>query len=302
MQIHVKTIRIIEASGPDRHGLLRERIKELEQEGFKVLFNETSPNQSWPYTSGSVEDRLKAFEDAMTEDASDAVMWSRGGYGSSDLLPHINWKKIKRANPKPIIGFSDACAAQSALLVHTGRFSLHAPMPGTTLWRQNGDEDVRTLFDILRGTRQNGSITLNPVGKTITTPSSIHRQIFGGCLTVISSLLGTSYLAKQFKNSILFFEDTGENPGRIIRNLNQWHQSGLLDNIAALVLGCFTAMGAPLPDCAPLLYQEVAKRFKVPIFVSSEFGHVSPNFVLPIGGFGSIENGQLKWSISKDVS
>ena len=295
--MNIKTIRIIKASGPDRNGLLDTRIKEIETAGFRVLFDDIKADPHWTFTAGSVKDRLAALEGAFIEDKSDAVMWVRGGYGASDLLPLLAWDKIKAARPKPIIGFSDVCAAQSALFVHTGRISLHAQMPATTTWKKNGEDDVIQLFETMRGARTSGTINVAPIGLKAKSATPAGR-LFGGWLTVLSSLIGTPYLPRHFDETILFFEDVGENPGRVLRNLNQWQQAGHFRNIEALVLGSFTDMGAPIPDNASFLYEEVAARFDIPVFASTDFGHVSPNYLLPVGGHGTIKDNLLTWNLS----
>ena len=111
----VRTIRIIKASSLGREGLLGSRVRELEAAGFKILFDDITPDSAWSWTAGTIEDRSKALNEALLEDSSDAVLWARGGYGASDLLDLVPWNEVSRAKAKPIIGFSDVCAAQSAL-------------------------------------------------------------------------------------------------------------------------------------------------------------------------------------------
>jgi len=295
----VKTIRIIKASSPDREDLLPSRIEELKQYGFKVLFDDMTPEPSWLWTAGSISNRSKSLNNALLEQDSDAVMWARGGYGASDLLDMIPWEQIKHAKPKPIIGFSDVCAVQAALYTKTGRPSIHGPMPATVTWKRSGSDDVETLVNILKGQQTSGQINVSAAQKN---PSSVHGILFGGCLSVLSSLIGTKYLRTDFKDHILFFEDIGENPGRVIRMLNQWQQSGLFHGVQALVLGCFSDLGGGLPDSAPVLIEEVTRRFKLPTFSSPDFGHISPNKPLVMGASAEIKHNALKWQLSTHLS
>jgi muramoyltetrapeptide carboxypeptidase len=290
----VRTIRIIKASSLDREGLLPARVKELEAAGFKVLFEDITPNDHWTWTAGSIKDRSKALNSALLESESDAVMWARGGYGASDLLDLVPWDKVAKSKPKPIIGFSDVCAAQSALYAKTKRISIHGPMPATTTWKKSGTSDVDSLIELLQGKSKSGGLDIKPV---LGSPKGAEGTLFGGCLSVLTSLIATPYLPANLSGHMLYFEDIGENPGRVIRMLNQWHQTGLFKGVQAIVLGAFSDLGGGLPDSAPVLLEEVFERFKIPTFHSKDFGHVSPNLPLVMGATGVIENNKLKWTL-----
>lgn len=291
--MNVKTIRIIKASSSDREGLLPGRIKELEAAGFKVLFDEMLPDPAWSFCAGNVQNRLAALTSALLEETSDAVMWARGGYGASELLEQLPWSTIKAAKPKPIIGFSDVGAAQSALYVMTGRHSVHGPMPATKTWNLNGTSDTQALIRLLKGESRSGAFSVEGAAQ-----SPIQGTVFGGNLAVLSALIGTPYLPKSLAGHILLFEDIAENPGRIVRALNQWKQSGQFAGVKALILGSFTDLGGNLPDNAPMLIDELRRRFEIPIFSTAAFGHVSPNAPFVIGSDGEIANGTFTWTLS----
>ncbi|MCX6126322.1 MAG: LD-carboxypeptidase [Proteobacteria bacterium] len=284
----IKTLRIIKASSPDREGILLGRIKELEDAGFDVLFEELSLDPSWPYCASSVQNRSRAFNEALMEDQSDAVWWARGGYGTSELLDFVPWPKVLAAKTKPIIGFSDACAAQSALYTITGRASIHGPMPATVTWKKSGSSDIHHLVACLKGESDHLSFEVEGPSRKIV------GKVFGGSLSVLTSLIGTNYIPKSLAGHILMFEDIAENPGRIIRMLNQWYQSGKLSGVCALVFGTFTILGGELADNSPLIYEEIRKRFSLPIFTTTAFGHGSPNEPFVIGNLGEIAGGKFR--------
>jgi muramoyltetrapeptide carboxypeptidase len=295
----VRTIRIIKASSPDREGLLHSRIAELTKAGFKILFDDINPDPDWSWTAGSVESRSKALNNALLEQESDAVMWARGGYGASDLLDLIPWSHLTQSKPKPVIGFSDVCAVQAALYTKTHRISIHGPMPATVTWKKAGTADVDTLIDLLKGRIVSSRISVSSVGKKTKT---IQGPLFGGCLSVLTSLIGTPYLPRHLKDHILYFEDIGENPGRIIRMLNQWQQSGLLNGVSALLLGQFSQLGGDLPDSDRVLAEEIFRRYGLPTFTSKDFGHISPNQPIVMGAQGEIKGDDLTWHLPKTIS
>lgn len=293
----VKTIRIVKGSSPDREGLLPARIAELKGYGFKILYDDVIPDPQWPYCAASVKDRVTEVTRAFVEPESDAVMWARGGYGASELLPYMPWSEIRKMKSKPVIGFSDTCAFQSALYVMTGRCSLHGPMPATVTWKKHGTHDVEQMVALLQGKTHTGHFDIEPVRFPEHCkdhhPSGI---LFGGSLAVLTSLIGTPYLPTSFKDYILVFEDITENPGRVMRMLNQWQQSGRFAGVKALVFGAFTGLGGNLPDNAPMLYEEIARRIELPIFKTTDFGHISPNIPFVIGSHAHLTEKRLHWT------
>jgi muramoyltetrapeptide carboxypeptidase len=133
--VAVKTIRIIRPASREKTVDIQNPIKQLESSGFVVRFDDRMPSANdWPYTSGSIEARANELNSALFEEGTDAIWCGRGGYGCSDLLPLIEWDKLKRIRPKLCIGFSDISALHSALWTKLNWHGLHAPMPATELW------------------------------------------------------------------------------------------------------------------------------------------------------------------------
>ena len=60
--------------------------------------------------------------------------------------------------------------------------------------------------------------------------------LVGGNLTVLAGMIGSDYLP-DWKNKILFIEETGEEPYRIDRMLTQLKLAGVLKNINGFVFG-----------------------------------------------------------------
>jgi muramoyltetrapeptide carboxypeptidase len=122
--------------------------------------------------------------------------------------------------------------------------------------------------------------------------------LFGGCFTVLTNLIGTPYLPSSLAGHIVFFEDTDENPARLMRAFNQWLQSGLLNNAKALIIGSLRNLGEKIADCAPYVYEHFANRAgpSLPVFSTADFGHSSPNFPLMVGAHATIKGNQLKWT------
>lgn len=292
-------LRIIRPSSREQNDLLTPRLGELEAAGFKVAYEDLPADPTWAYTSSTPEARAKALESALTEPSTDVVMAARGGYGASDLLGLLDWQKLRRAKPKLLVGFSDVSALHSALYAQLGWPGLHAPMPATTLWKKNGTQDVEALLANLakyfEGGETSGSMPLAAVSRGA--PARIEGKLFGGCFTVMTNLIGTPYFPKSLAGHVLFFEDTDEHPGRLMRAFNQWQLSGALNDVRAVVIGYLKGLGEKIPDCAPFVYERFAARTSVPVYSTPLFGHTSPNFPLMVGAAGAIEGDRLTWRL-----
>ena len=291
-------MQIIRTSSRESQNFLRQRGAELELAGFEPTEDIICADPDWKFTAGSVSDRLNSLIRALEDPKTTVVQCARGGYGASDLLPLIPWARLKKLPPKLIVGFSDVSALHGAFYKKLGWLALHAPMPATELWGLNGQADVAKSLELMAGKVLGHEITIDSIEKARSSlkTKSLSGTLFGGCLSVLTNLIGTPYLPKSFKDHILFFEDTGENPGRIMRMWNQWEQAGLFKGVRAIVLGHFRDLGeSPLSDMNALV-RELHRRFpRIPIFLSQDFGHKSPNEPLGIGSKAVIKDGKLTW-------
>lgn len=287
-------IRIISPSGRFDQNLLLTRLAELEKE-FHVSYHKLDVDPSWPFTAGSEASRLAQLSDALLDPDVDIILSARGGYGASDLLPHLPWAQLKNAKEKLLIGFSDVSALHSALFTKLEWTCIHGPMPGTQLWRENDPRDVECLIQLMHGSRDAVEIPLTVLNQNI--PFTMNGWSYGGCLSVLTNLIGTAYFPRTLWGSILFLEDIGEHPARIIRFINQWSQSKALHGVKAIVLGRFA--GCEVKDICDEdgLRSEIARRLDIPVYSTNLFGHCAPNWPLPIGLPVEIKDGTLRWNL-----
>ena len=286
------TIRIIQPSSRGGEELLDNRIRELKEKGFNTLYTEVTNSSRWPYAAVK-ERRLKSLISALEEKESQVLLCARGGYGASDLLPYLPWTLIKELTHKWIVGFSDITAIHSAFWSILKWPGIHGPMPCSYLWNKHSSDDTDFLLNILGETPKKGHIKVEALKDT--PDQAIDGWLFGGCLSVLSNLIGTPYFPKSLEGSILFLEETGENPGRIARYWNQFCQSGVLKGVRGVVWGHLRGLESDLNSCE--VKMEMAVRSQLPTWSSEDFGHLSPNWSLGIGSSCVIDDkqGHLKW-------
>src|SRR5690606_14748814 len=183
--------------------------------------------------AGTDEQRLQAIERALAGDHS-IVLATRGGYGLSRLLPHINWRAIADSG-KRFVGHSDFTAFNLALLAQTGAVSYAGPCAAFDFGAEQVDELTADLFaETMRHELE--VLSFESFGSD---PVDERGILWGGNLAMVCSLLGTPYFP-QVEDGILFLEDVGEHPYRIERMLSQLLYAGVLDRQHAIVLGHFT--------------------------------------------------------------
>ena len=252
----------------------------LAQRGWQLRFMPHAQGKSSPYFSAATENRLADLHAAFADPAIDAILCTRGGYGSNYLLPQIDLGLIA-SNPKPLLGYSDMTALQSWLLDEVGLPAFHAPMLAADFYLPDGVDEA-SLAAVLSGeTYQYGAAE----GLRLLQPGHAQGTLHGGCLTLLAASLGTPYAAET-EGKLLFLEDVGTKPYQVDRMLRQLALAGKLRGVTGIVFG---EMAGCVSDGAPvgLLEQAILHAlsgFAGPIAIGLRSGHVSrANVTLPLG-------------------
>lgn len=233
----------------------------------------------WPYSYHAMQARARRLIAACTDEKNDILMFARGGYGASDVLPLIPWDLLRRSRRKILVGFSDISAFLLAFHQKLGWPVLHAPMLASSLWGQNDRRDIDTLASILKG--ESGEVWFNLDPSGFSADLAIEGPMIGGCLSVLCNLLMTPFLQKAPPGAIVFLEEVGENGGRIVRYFNQVLQSGFLEQAQCVVFGRLLLAGQEISEEA--LLSELRQRCPIPVFYTQDFGHISPNMPIILG-------------------
>jgi len=107
----------------------------------------------------------------------------------------------------------------------------------------------------------------------------------GGNLTVLTAMVGSEYLP-DFRDSILFLEEVGEDIYRIDRMLTQLKLAGILDQLSGFVFGKCSKC-SPGESYGSLTLEEVLddhiKPLGIPAWYGSMIGHIENKFTMPLG-------------------
>lgn len=228
------------------------------------------------YFAGTPQMRLRDLHHAFADDQMRAIFATRGGYGANYLLDKLDLDLIAES-PKPLVGYSDLTALQLWLLDEVQLPAFHGPMLSADFARPNvaslDGVDLPSLHAALSGKpytvgAQEGLRTLHP--------GRARGTLYGGCLSILVSLLGTPY-EPQTEGKLLFLEDVNAKPYQIDRMLWQLRQAGKLEGVRGVIFG--EMLDCVQPGAAPELLDEVILRafedFKGPIAIGLRSGHVS---------------------------
>ena len=286
-------VRIIDICGPVDATCFEKNVSSMRNAGIVVDYELCDFSSAARLTSKGIRSRLRQLNYGISANKYHYLLIARGGYGSSDLLDLIEWSELEKLKPRPLIGFSDASALQSAFYTRLGWPSLHASMPGSHLWGCESDSDL--VIDFLgKRSKWSGKIDIESLNKPDN--HNLSGKLFGGCLSVLSNLIGTPYFPRDLHGHIIFLEDTGETSRRLLRYFRQWMQSGYIQQAEAVILGRFSNIESESED-EKWFQKELASRLPCPLFKSGDFGHVQPNIPICTGAIATIREKALHWTL-----
>lgn len=273
------------ASAPSSSEKIEKGVRYLESLGYRVKVGEHAADVHG-YLAGTDEERAADLNEMLNDRNVKAIFAVRGGYGTPRLLPLVDYRAAKR-NPKIIVGYSDLTALQLALFCKTGLVTFSGPMVGVEMWDKIDPYTEEQFWRVVTSTKKIGAL-VNPPDE----PVAVLQQgkgsgrLLGGNLSLLMSLIGTSYLP-DLRKSLLVLEEIDEAPHRVDRMLTQLQNAGLLKNISGLVFGKFTDCVPKDPSQPHFTVEQVlaqfAERLRAPVLSNFQYGHIAKKLTIPIG-------------------
>jgi len=265
----------------------RRGLKRLQAQGHEVEVDEAALASHMRFT-GDDATRLAAISRAAASGANVALI-SRGGYGLTRILPALPYKAIARAidGGMQFVGLSDFTAFQLAVMAKTERITWQGPALGEDFGTADEPDDImQACFDDLLLEQGEGTGWQLPQAEAERRVKLNHATLWGGNLTVLTSLLGTPYFP-HVQGGVLFLEDVGEHPYRIERMLTQLLHAGVLAQQKAIVFGQFSNYKlVPAHDKGfklTTVVERLRSQIKAPVLTGLPMGHVATKVLLPVG-------------------
>jgi muramoyltetrapeptide carboxypeptidase len=206
--------------------------------GWQVETSPAALQQSEGGFAGDAAMRAAALMEMWQRDDVDAVICSRGGYGTNYLLPLLDFDAL-RMMPKAFVGYSDNTCLLLAL-ERAGLIAFHGPMVASDF--ACGRADEHSFCAALGGKALDLSFSEGSAVETLVAGEAC-GTITGGCLSVVVTSLGTPWEIET-EGRILFLEDVNERPYRIDRMLRHLLLAGKFCKIRGMIFG-------QMRGCAP---------------------------------------------------
>jgi muramoyltetrapeptide carboxypeptidase len=275
------TLAVLSPASTPKPDLVQRGISQLHALGYRTVLSPHALDSGPLYYAGTLEDRVNDLHAAFADSSIDGIVCTRGGWGSAELLPHLDAALI-RANPKAFIGYSDHTSLHSWLQKEANLVSFYGPMVAADFAREDG-ADMASWRHSVQG---DGSWSLGVAdGLRVLRPGIAEGRLSGGCISMLAEALGTPYAPEMPTQSVLFLEDIGTKPYQWDRMLVHLRYSGLLDRVRGIVFG-------DMRQCVPPEEADYLERailhslrdFDGPIAIGLRCGHVyGANITLPLG-------------------
>lgn len=287
------TVGLIAPSSPVSARERRSCVKKLTEMGYRTVMGENLKKDEnlHGYLAGTARARAEEINKMFARNSVKAVFCVRGGYGSSLLLPFLDYDRIGR-NPKIFVGYSDVTSLHTVLRQKCGLVTFHGPMVKSNMIEDWDAYTERSLYRALNlGAEQYFE---NPPGEAFITIASGQAEgiLIGGNLSVLARSLGTPY-QPDTENSILFLEDVGESIPRIHMYLTQMKYARMLQRVRGILLGGFTDCRNPAKKEYLVLdfLKEQLSGLGIPVMGNVYSDHRKPMGTLPLGACCRMDTG-----------
>ncbi|MBQ0983538.1 LD-carboxypeptidase [Streptomyces sp. F63] len=314
---------------------LRERlnvaVRHVEAHGYEVVLGRCLDGSG--HVSASAADRAGELMSMLTDPAIRAVVPPWGGETAIDLIPLLDWNRLREAEPTWLVGFSDISTLMTPLTLLTGTATLH------------GNNLLETPYRVPEGLLSWLDIVAAPPGHRFTqTPPGRHRaagfddfavfpdareykldargtwvrldgggaveaegRLIGGCIETLCNLAGspwldvTAFARDTSPEGLLVYVEAAEHDAfTICRNLHGMRLAGFFDRANAVLVG---RTGAP--DSSSLSQHEAVLdalgSLGVPIIADLECGHVPPYMPIVNGARGRVVHSSSRSELTQTL-
>jgi muramoyltetrapeptide carboxypeptidase len=211
-------------------------VRWWESRGYRVKLSPHVEAQD-DYVAGDARARARDLSELFADPEVDVIQMLRGGYGASQIVPHLDWDSIA-ANPKALVGFSDATALHVAIRQRTGLVGFYGPGLTGVGSAKRGDFSKDRLLLALTDPEPLGEVPARPDDPYVGAYNSgrATAPLVGGCLWLLRETLATAWEV-DLEGCILFFEDVHCPPYYVDGILTQLRNAGKLEGVAGIAIG-----------------------------------------------------------------
>lgn len=260
-----------------------------ESHGYRVRLSDAIYERDH-WVAGDARSRAVDLVSMFLDPEVDVVQAARGGYGSAQLVPYLDFDRIAE-HPKPFVGYSDITALHVALRQLAGLATFYGVGlhgvgdPETTAFTRD------RLLEVLRGA------TLGPVPASPDDPyvrairgGTVTAPLVGGCLWLLVQTMGTPW-EFEADGCILFIEDVDLPTWHLDGFLVQLSQAGKLEGVVGVLVGEMAdcdwphhgSNDFPRTKSVEDVLEERLQPLGVPVLYGLPVGHGKHLATLPLG-------------------
>ena len=276
----------------DEQPLFERGVEAIERMGFAVRVSPlVDRDRRWWWAAATPREVAEDFNGLLRDPEVRAIFALTGGRMTLSYLDLIDDDAV-RADPKPLVGFSDITTLHLALHSRTGLVSVHGDLVthGFGYWHESDETRRKALEDIyLRVLTGAGAPGALPPGRRweCWRPGRAEGPLIGGLLNRFVRVQATPYALppERFDGAILFWEEVGTSTSVVWNDLHTLRYSGVLDRIAGMVVGTpfevESTMGGP--ETLREVVLDVLGERDIPVLGNVDIGHDPPNLPMPLG-------------------
>ncbi|WP_405775702.1 S66 peptidase family protein [Streptomyces sp. NBC_00859] len=306
-------------------------IHEVRARGYGVTVGRCMDGDG--HVSAAAADRASELMSMLTDPGIRAVVPPWGGETAIDLLPLLDWDRLRDTEPTWLVGFSDISTVSTPLTLLTGMATVHGNNLMDTPYRV--PEGLLSWLDIVAAP-QGHRFTQVPPGRhraagwddyrtdpgvrdyVLDTRGTWTRldgdgdvaaegRLIGGCIESLCNLSGSAYLdtsafarAAAPEGLLVHVEAAGDDAFAICRNLHGMRLAGFFDSANAVLVGRTSA-----PDTGSLTQHEAVLdalgSLNVPIIADIECGHVPPHLPIVNGARGRVVHTPMRSELTQTL-
>jgi muramoyltetrapeptide carboxypeptidase len=293
---------------------LKESIRNLKELGYEIIEGKNIYLSEGEAASNTPQKRGEEIMDAFSSDA-DLILSVGGGELMDEILPYVDFEKIRSLPPKWFMGFSDNTNLTFTLTTLSGVKTVYGPnapsfyerpvrlnskdalrlLSGKRTVKGYSKWECRSLADEEHPLRKM-NLTEKKIIRAFHYKDPVEGTMLGGCLDCLVSLCGTKYdrvkefVRKQKKGIVWFLESCDLNPLGIRRALFQLKEAGWFENVNAFLIG--RAYCNDMEVLGMDKYKAVLgalSSYGVPILIDVDLGHFAPSMPFITGAKAKVE-------------
>ncbi len=273
--------------------------------------------------SNTPENCAAELMDSYCSDRNDVLISCGGGELMCEVLSHVDFERIKNAEPKWYMGYSDNTNFTYLQATICDTAAIYGPCAaafGMEPWHEaigdafrllTGEKDRVTGYDkwekeslkdeehpLMPYNVTEERVLRSFVGKEPVSEGTLTMQgrLLGGCMDCLINLLGTrfdktvDFIERYKEDGIIWFLEACElNVFSIRRAMWQMEEAGWFRNVKGFLIGRPMNFGQEMMGLdAYQAVLEVAGHKNVPVIMDVDLGHLPPMMPLIVGSLGDV--------------